>query len=52
MFPGTDRDEATVRISLRAIENGADIVRVHNVRMMKEALQRPDDHADDEYRDQ
>jgi dihydropteroate synthase len=52
VFPGTDRDEATVRISMEAIRNGADIVRVHNVGMMKEALQHPDDHAGGQYGDQ
>ena len=47
MFPGMDRDEATVRISLKAIERGADIVRVHNVRMVAEALSEHSDHCTD-----
>ena len=38
IYPGTDRDEATVRVSLKAIGHGADIVRVHNVGMMANAL--------------
>lgn len=38
IYPGTDRDEATVRVSLKAIGHGADIVRVHNVGMMVNAL--------------
>ena len=39
VFPGVDRDEATVRISLRALDAGADIIRVHNVAMMRKALE-------------
>ena len=38
MFPGKDRDDATVEISIRALENGADIVRVHDVGRMVRAL--------------
>ncbi len=40
MYPGEDRDEATVRASLLAAENGADILRVHDVGRMCSALQR------------
>lgn len=40
MYPGMDPDEATIRASLSAIGNGADIVRVHNVRSMSDAIQR------------
>ena len=39
VFPGMDRDEATVRISLRALDAGAGIVRVHNVAAMRKALE-------------
>ena len=39
VYPDMDRDEATVAVSLRALDAGADIVRVHNVAMMKKALQ-------------
>ena len=38
VYPGMDRDEATVRASMRALDSGADILRVHNVRMMADAL--------------
>ena len=38
MYPGMDRDEATVQASLRAIASGASIVRVHNVELMSRAL--------------
>ena len=38
MYPGMDRDEATVMASLRAIASGASIVRVHNVELMQKAL--------------
>ena len=38
MFPGMDRDDATVEISLKALENGADIVRIHDVGRMVSAL--------------
>ena len=38
IYPGMDRDEATVKVSLRAFDAGADILRVHNVKMMKDAL--------------
>lgn len=37
-YPGTECDEATVKISMRAIEHGANMVRVHNVKMMCDAL--------------
>ncbi len=40
MYPGTDRDEATVMASLVAAENGADILRVHDVGRMVSAVQR------------
>ena len=40
IYPGMDRDEATVKVSLRALDAGADIVRVHNVKMMAESLRR------------
>ena len=43
IYPGMDRDEATVRISMKALDAGADIVRVHNVKMMADALAK---HAD------
>lgn len=38
IYPGIERDEATVSISIRALDAGADIVRVHNVRAMVDAL--------------
>ena len=38
IYPGMDRDEATVKASLRAFDSGADILRVHNVKMMVDAL--------------
>ena len=38
IYPGTDRDEATVKASLRAFDSGADILRVHNVKMRVDAL--------------
>ena len=38
MFPGKDRDDATVEVSIKALENGADIVRVHDVGRMVRAL--------------
>lgn len=37
-YPGMDRDEATVKASMRAVEHGADMVRVHNVKIMRDAL--------------
>ena len=37
-YPDMDRDEATVAVSIRALDAGADIVRVHNVGMMRRAL--------------
>lgn len=40
MFPGMDRDEATVRASLLSISNGADIVRVHDTKGMIDAIRR------------
>ena len=39
MYPDMDRDEATVRASITMARKGADIIRVHNVGMMCEALQ-------------
>ena len=39
MYPGMDADEATVKASLIAAEKCADILRVHDVRRMAEALQ-------------
>jgi len=36
--PLKERDEASVLWSKKALENGADVVRVHDVRLMKEAL--------------
>ena len=38
VYPDMERDEATVKVSLRALDAGADMVRVHNVKMMKAAL--------------
>ncbi len=38
MYPDMGRDEATVRASLLSIEKGADIVRVHDVKMMCDAI--------------
>ena len=38
VFPGTDRGDATVEISLKALDSGADIVRVHDVGRMVRAL--------------
>lgn len=38
MYPGMDRDEATVSASLKAAEKGADILRVHDVRRMCQAF--------------
>ena len=53
LFPQRDRDDMTVEISLRALRAGADIVRVHDVGRMVEALiDHPDHHAGDQYRDQ
>ena len=46
-FPGMDRDEATVMISLRALDAGADIVRVHDVGMMRKALSEHPDYGSD-----
>ena len=40
IYPDMDRDEATVKVSLRALDAGADIIRVHNVKMMAEAIRR------------
>lgn len=39
MYPGMDADEATVKASLIAAEKGADILRVHDVKRMAEAIQ-------------
>ena len=39
MYPGMDADEATVRASLTAAEKGADILRVHDVGRVAEAVQ-------------
>ena len=39
MYPGEDRDDATVRASIVAAENGADILRVHDVGRMVGSLQ-------------
>lgn len=33
-----DRDEASVEWSLKALQNGADVVRVHNVKMLKNLM--------------
>lgn len=38
MYPGTDRDTATVAASVVAAENGADILRVHDVERMCAAV--------------
>ena len=38
VYPGMDRDDATTLASLDAIRKGADIVRVHDVRRMVEAI--------------
>ena len=40
IYPGMNRDEATVKVSLRALDAGADIIRVHNVKMMADAIRR------------
>ena len=53
LFPQRDRDDMTVEISLRALDAGADIVRVHDVGRMVSALAgHPDHHTGDQYRDQ
>lgn len=53
MFPGMDRDDATVKISMKALDSGADIVRVHDVgRMVRALADRVQDHADDKDRDE
>ena len=39
MYPGMDADEATVKASLMAAEKGADILRVHDVGRVADALQ-------------
>ncbi len=53
IYPGMDRDEATVRISMRALDAGADIIRVHNVAMMRKALMDQSDRGTDgQYGDQ
>ena len=38
MYPDMDRDEATIRASMMSIEKGADIVRVHDVKGMYDAI--------------
>ena len=47
-----ERDEASVAVSLRALDAGADIVRVHNVGMMRRALDQLHHGADGEDGDQ
>lgn len=37
-YPDMEADDATVRVTMRAIESGADIVRVHNVPAMVDAI--------------
>lgn len=37
-YPETDKDEATAAVSKIAVDNGADILRVHNVRRTKAVL--------------
>ena len=39
MFPGMDRDEASVAAAVRAAESGADIVRVHDVAGVVRAME-------------
>ena len=39
MFPGMDRDEASVAAAVRAAESGADIVRVHDVAGVARAME-------------
>ena len=51
-YPDMDRDEATVAASIRALDAGADIVRVHNVGMMRRALDQLHYGADGEDRQQ
>ena len=50
-YPGMERDEASVAVSLRALDAGADIVRVHNVKMMRAALDQSDHGTDGKDRD-
>lgn len=38
LYPETDRDDATVKMSMIAVQNGANIVRVHNVKAMASAF--------------
>ena len=38
MYPGEDRDVATITSSVSSVMKGADIVRVHNVKDMVSAL--------------
>ena len=52
VYPGMERDEASVAVSLRALDAGADIVRVHNVGMMRRALDQLHHGADGEDDDQ
>jgi dihydropteroate synthase len=40
LFPGTDREEASVMVAKRAVSSGADIVRVHDVGRTVAALKR------------
>lgn len=40
MFPEMDRDEATIKASLLSLEAGADIVRVHDVAHMVDAIRK------------
>ena len=40
VYPDMDRDESTIVASMDAVRNGADIVRVHDVRRMVEAIRR------------
>ena len=37
-YPDMEADDATVRVTMRAIGSGADIVRVHNVPAMVDAI--------------
>lgn len=40
MYPGMDKDEATVKVSVTMAEQGADILRVHNVGLFSQAVQK------------
>lgn len=46
-FPGMDADEATVASSMKAVRAGADIIRVHNVDLMRRALEQYADKGAD-----